>query len=253
MTSEHVNSQTELSWPPPFILQRKARIRAVRLRICPERGLMLTVPKCFNAQQAVTVLEEHKVWIERTWRRIQPRAQSEQIELPQQLDLTAINEIWFVSYHDIASEKIKLRIVAPNQLLLSGDMQNLAAVKIILQRWLQQYAQQHLSVWLARLSQQTGFSFTKVSVRSTRTRWGSCSAKKQISLNCKLLFLAANVVQYVLLHELCHTIHFDHSSRFWGLLAQYDPEYQRHRSQLSNSHQQIPAIFCCADIVKEDV
>jgi YgjP-like, metallopeptidase domain len=52
-------------------------------------------------------------------------------------------------------------------------------------------------------------------VKSQRTRWASCSAKKNLSLNTKLLFLSPDLVRYVLIHELCHTVYMDHSKEFW--------------------------------------
>ena len=68
------------------------------------------------------------------------------------------------------------------------------------------------------LASQHGFKYTGVTVRKTRTRWGSCSSKKQINLSISLMFLPEYLIDYVLLHELCHTVEMNHSKRFWALM-----------------------------------
>ncbi|HZK03488.1 MAG TPA: M48 family metallopeptidase [Bacteroidaceae bacterium] len=71
---------------------------------------------------------------------------------------------------------------------------------------------------LFRLSKKHGLPFNKVTVRRSRTRWGSCSTKKNISLSCYLVLLPDHLVEYVMIHELCHTIEMNHSDRFWALV-----------------------------------
>jgi predicted metal-dependent hydrolase len=74
---------------------------------------------------------------------------------------------------------------------------------------------------LTELARQHGFSYRKVTIRNQRTRWGSCSAKNNISLNIKLVALPAELFDYVILHELVHTRIHNHSSRFWQELNKY--------------------------------
>jgi predicted metal-dependent hydrolase len=74
---------------------------------------------------------------------------------------------------------------------------------------------------LKQLAGQNGFSFGKVSIRSQRTRWGSCSGKNDISLNVKLVALPAELSDYVILHELVHTKIHNHSRKFWQELDKY--------------------------------
>ena len=71
---------------------------------------------------------------------------------------------------------------------------------------------------LAKLASQHGFHYANVTIRNTKTRWGSCSAKQRINLSASLMFLPEHLIDYVLLHELCHTREMNHSDRFWALL-----------------------------------
>jgi predicted metal-dependent hydrolase len=71
---------------------------------------------------------------------------------------------------------------------------------------------------LEQLAKKYGFQYQSVKIRKSKTRWGSCSSKKTISLSLYLMLLPPHLIEYVLLHELCHTIHMNHSPAFWALL-----------------------------------
>jgi predicted metal-dependent hydrolase len=74
---------------------------------------------------------------------------------------------------------------------------------------------------LQQLAEQHGFTYNRVSIRKQRTRWGSCSAKGNISLNMKLVALPPELADYVILHELVHTRIHNHSKKFWAELDKY--------------------------------
>ncbi|MBI4284049.1 MAG: DUF45 domain-containing protein [Chloroflexi bacterium] len=82
-------------------------------------------------------------------------------------------------------------------------------------------AKQALTVRLEELARLYGFTFSKVSFRQQKTRWGSCSSANNISLNINLTLLPGDLRDYVLLHELVHTRIRNHSSDFWGELDKY--------------------------------
>jgi len=75
-----------------------------------------------------------------------------------------------------------------------------------------------LSERLEMLALRHGFQYSSVTVRNTKTRWGSCSSKKRINLSSSLMLLPDHLINYVLLHELCHTVEMNHSERFWSLM-----------------------------------
>ena len=83
---------------------------------------------------------------------------------------------------------------------------------------LRRLAKEDLPPRIARLSQQTGLRYTKLSIRAARTKWGSCSSRNAISLSLFLMQLPEALRDFVILHELCHTVHHNHSPRFHDLL-----------------------------------
>ena len=79
-------------------------------------------------------------------------------------------------------------------------------------------AKEHLPQRLKMLAAKHGFSYNAVSLRNSHSRWGSCSNRKNISLSIYLQLLPTHLSDYVLLHELCHTVEMNHSASFWALM-----------------------------------
>ncbi len=85
-----------------------------------------------------------------------------------------------------------------------------------------------LAHWLAAHP----FQFNQVRIKNNRRTWGSCSSRKNLNFNWRLLTLPAELADYVIIHELCHTVHMDHSRDFWGLVGTFLPDYRRLRAEL---------------------
>ncbi|WP_106483967.1 M48 family metallopeptidase [Bacteroides sp. Marseille-P3684] len=88
----------------------------------------------------------------------------------------------------------------------------------IIQETLRRRAKEVLPPRIRRLSEQAGLPFQSVKINTSKGRWGSCSARRDINLSCSLVLLPEHLVDYVILHELCHTVEMNHSPRFWALL-----------------------------------
>jgi predicted metal-dependent hydrolase len=97
-----------------------------------------------------------------------------------------------------------------------------------------------LAPLLAETARELGFNYQRIMIRRQRTRWGSCSARGTISLNCCLLFQRPQVVRYLLIHELAHTRHMNHSKRFWQCVARHCPEYQTLDRELRDGWKRVP-------------
>lgn len=89
-------------------------------------------------------------------------------------------------------------------------------------------AEERLAVFAPRY----GVRFGRVSIRNQRTRWGSCSRSGNLSFNYRIIHLPEQLRDYVIVHELCHLVRFDHSEGFWRLVAETFPEYRRLRKEL---------------------
>ena len=83
---------------------------------------------------------------------------------------------------------------------------------------------------------QYGYKIGRVSIKNTRSRWGSCSSKGNLNFNYRIALLPKHLVDYVVVHELCHLGQFNHSPAFWNLVARTIPDYVTRREELRKVH-----------------
>lgn len=93
-------------------------------------------------------------------------------------------------------------------------------------------AKEYLPYRLAYFANLYHYDYKKVRLSHANTRWGSCSSSGTISLNIGLMQIPSKLIDYVILHELAHLNHMDHSTAFWQEVAKHDPNYKIHRTKL---------------------
>ncbi len=239
-------NSTSLDWPPPFTLRRSNRARYIRLQIQTNSGLELIVPRFSSKKQALEFLQSKRHWIEKHLHLLKDQScetLAKRFELPYSIELKFLSCQWDICYHHLTeSERVVLKPI-DDRLIFSGEFTDFAPCIPVIKRWIKSQAQQHLQEYIMQLSRECDLGFCRVSYRSQKTRWGSCSSDRNINLNVKLLFLPRHQVRYVIIHELCHTVHLNHSALFWNLVKQHEPDYKILRHELKNSDHYIPAWF----------
>ncbi len=129
---------------------------------------------------------------------------------------------------------------APGKVMVYGAVEDGQRCQAALRRWLARRAKAILGNWIESLAEETGLTYESLTIKSQRTRWGSCSERGVISLNCKLLFLRRELVRYVLIHELCHTVEHRHSTRFWALVRSFETRVEVLHGRMRDAWKQIP-------------
>lgn len=228
----------ELSWPPPHEITVNKRAKRITLRVSAKKGLQITIPRKADVALAFDFVTQKRAWIEKQFAMLQNQKED---SLPTEINLLALNQCWKVSYQTTAT-KNKIQFIVRNQeLVLYGDINNHALCRAALREFIRIEAKKNLLPWLNQLSTACRLPFSSASIRAQQTRWGSCTRLQKISLNLKLLFLPAAWTEYVLIHELCHVRHLDHSERFWNLMQTFVPNYNLIRKQMKQAQQYIPS------------
>lgn len=227
-----------------YCVRESNRAKHIRLKVSLQQGLEIVVPQGFDQRELPAILNRKQAWIERALRRAdKQKAQRELLApdgLPRSIALAALDETWSVAYRFREGLTPSLSELASNRLELRGDTDEASVRHALLGRWLRMKGEAALIPWLRQISHDLDLPYTTAIVRGQRTRWGSCSSRKTISLNYKLLFLPPHLVRYLFVHELCHTKHLNHSSKFWMLVAEKEPSYKVLEDKLNSAWQYVP-------------
>lgn len=272
----HVNNDLNNNWPPAYTIRQSNRAKQVILQISKSKGLVVIVPAHRKNPKIEELLKEKRQWIQRNLSTVKIQAEQNTTPFapPSSLLLHAIEKKIMFDYQKTEHKHIQIISVKktnnppemmnnenlynpvnfPNSFNSLSNSTNISELHYLilgpidepillikaLKSFIKNLAQQYLIPWLNDLSSSIHLPYQTASIRSQSTLWGSCTAAKKISLNVKLLFLPKVLTQYVLLHELCHTQHLNHSKRYWDLLKRFDPHCLAHRRMLRTAGQYLP-------------
>ncbi len=223
-----------------YSVRTSSRSRRIRLSVTARDGLTIIVPKYFDQSRIPNIISEKQQWIKRAVHKVQNSAtlQNAPIILPARIILQSVLEeyVVVVEYHSRKRNRIS---VTNNIITLFLNDANANAGFTLLKKWIHQKSEEILLPWLRSVSSDLNLPYRSAVVRAQRTRWGSCSQKKNINLNRLLIFLPKHLVEYLFIHELCHTLEMNHSKRYWNLVEKYCPNYKLFDKELKNSSKSI--------------
>jgi len=229
----------------PFVdyrIRESQRARNVTLKVSRRNGLEVVVPEGFDYHLLPEILSSRQSWIDGQLARFESLpGRFEQDWPPKHLQLEAAGATFDIDYREISGDRIRLEQQGMDlQITLPADADDESLAQLFV-NWLKGYAKQHCAQVAEELSSQSKLKYKKLVVRGQKTRWGSYSSRGTLSLNYKLLFLPERLLRHVILHELSHSVHMNHSDEFWGLLNDLDPETPVHDKQLAEAWRYLPA------------
>lgn len=205
----------------PLSVRVSPRARRVRIRVLMRGEVELVLPRGVDPLDAAEFLDARRDWIRASMDRVRRRTKaidSACDEVPRSLALWAIGERWEVVLDAGLRQAAAPMLAVGTCLRIPFADGESASVQRRLRFWLLGRAREILPSWLSQVSLRTGIPYLGVRVKDLRSRWGSCSVRGQINLNSRLMFLPPELVDYVMVHELCHIRHMNHGPAFWCLL-----------------------------------
>ena len=231
----------------PYVFKRVPRRRHVHILVNDEGMLEVRAPWRFSLQKAREVLHENAEWVlssldtarERLAGRprlvtgthlplldgslrleVRPRAQIDMFECTRP------------SRSHVERRGTALRVSTASL----GD----AELRALIERWYRREAATYLAERVEHYSPQLGVRPSRVTIRGQRSRWGSCSGKGTVSLNWRLMMVPSALADYVVVHELCHLRHMNHSPQFWAMVAGVVPDCRQRRRSLNALQGRLP-------------
>jgi predicted metal-dependent hydrolase len=218
----------------PFSVRVSPRARRLTARVHVGGRVEIVVPIGVNSRAVRDFVQRFTPWIDRKVAAMRCFAEPA-APVPQSIEFAATDERFDVQWLQAARRSIlqhgdRLTVHAPDD----------GHARLVLQGWLMRAAEERLGPQLLRLADDLNYSVQRVVIRRQRTRWGSCSTRGTVSLNCSLVFLRPEVVRYLFKHELAHTKYMNHSAGFWRLVERLEPDYRRLDRELLAGWRTVP-------------
>ncbi len=222
----------------PYTIRLSARAKRLQMKVSAQGEVEVVLPKGVNIKVVEPFVKKHQQWLTNTLQRLKKQQTTKhELFFPDTIHLQAINQSFNVTYCTKNKNALLKRATPKTIEIFSDDDLH---KKQALQQWLSITAKETLTPWLYQTSEALNLPFNKATVRAQKTRWGSCSSRKNISINRNLLFLPEPVVRYLFIHELCHTKHLNHSKTYWAFVEKMEPDYKKLDRDLRHANRQIP-------------
>ena len=196
----------------------KSNKKSISITVTKNAEVIVRAPFLMPDKNIMNFIEEHQNWINKKTNLITQINQKnrEFIEFKKILILGNIYEIYYVkglkdiSFSDAlyVPEKYRKSITKHLKSFLVGEFD-----KYIFNR-------------IKTISSKIGFSFNNVTIINSKRKWGMCDAKKDLFFNCKMVMLKYELIDYIIIHELCHLRELNHSQNFWKLVETFMPDYK---------------------------
>jgi predicted metal-dependent hydrolase len=204
----------------PLLMVRNPHARRYLLRLRPDGTARVTIPRGGSPAAARQFVERHATWLEREWQRLQARPRS---PISWQIGTEILLRGNTVRIEAGANSDVGIIRLGDEAVRLA---QPAADLRPAIEGHLRQRAARELPARVLELAARHGLTVNRVTVRSQKSRWGSCSRRGTISLNWRLIQTPAFVSDYICLHELMHLRQMNHSPRFWREVERVCPDYR---------------------------
>ncbi len=226
-----LSSLSLMSGAVPVRVTMHPRARRMALRIDPQgEAVDLVLPPRSSPARALAFFEDNRRWLERRLAALPPRTMFAEGALVPLMGVP----------HRIRHMPTSLGRgavwVEREEIRVAGEHAHLARR---VRDHVRELARQELLARARRLAETIDRKVVRVSVRDTRTRWGSCSTTGNLSFSWRLIFAPEDVIDYVVAHEVAHLVHMNHSRQFWRLVERLAPGAERQRRWLNRNRAQL--------------
>jgi predicted metal-dependent hydrolase len=208
-----------------YVLRRSLRARLVWLQMHHENGLTVTVPRNYDLDELPPFLISKSRWILRHLKRFPSDPSGSPVDPAFNQPLLCFQGNPLHSYEENHNKLYRL----PDASVMEyGGVLD----------WLKQQARETIPSRVLLHSKKIGVNFARISLRDQKTRWGSCSHVGNLNFNWRLIMVPEPVLDYVVIHELCHLKRMSHSKAFWNVVEKYCPDWKEKRRWLNkHSHE----------------
>lgn len=201
----------------------RRNVKNARLRVCEDGSVQLFVPMAFTDEDIERLLEKKAQWIAT---KRQFFEQKSKIQLRRNELLLFGNR-----YAYFYSSRYQNKIIVNHESRTIQAKRNLLDIAVK-EKWYKSVARKYISSRVETLSEALLLPYNKLYIRSQKRKWGNCSNEKNISINWRVIKAPEFVIDYIIIHELCHTVIMKHTVRFQTLLRSHCPDCEQAQAWL---------------------
>jgi len=207
-------------------LKKSFKAKNISIKIKPFEGVLVTVPMLVSFKLAEDFVKTKIKWINKNLNKVQKQEQSYTFFSANNSFKTRSHLVNItsteLSKNTVHIENTNVKVLISKKLSISSEENQLYIRNIILEIWRKE-AKEYLPRRVKALAIDHNFNYQKLTIKNTKSRWGSCSFDNNINLSLHLMRISNELIDYVILHELVHTKVKNHSSKFWETLEKHCP------------------------------
>jgi predicted metal-dependent hydrolase len=221
--------------PFDYTIKKSKRARNISIRITTQNEVILTYPHWGSETQAIKFLQQNQ-------ENILSRISKNKVNT-KKFDFTNLEKIHYLG------EELTLYVVEKSRstfkatvsgselvvLVPDGEKNNKALIRKAIHSEFKKQFRQIVEEGVEEYNKFYNFEYNRIAIKDNRTNWGSCSTKGNLNFNWKLIFAPLEVIDYVIVHELCHLKEHNHSKHFWDLVAEQIPNHKLYRKWLKEN------------------
>lgn len=217
----------EQNIPHNYRVHRKAT-RSVRIKIRNDLIVDITVPFIFSEKHIFEIITKKKSWIDK---HLEVFSRRKKVFDLKENELMLFGEAY--TFHPNPHLKKKIKVDKENKIIESGrDLISDLKEKY---SFYKKYASEYITGRAESAAREHGFTYNRLFIRSQKTKWGTCSSKKNISFNWRLILCPEQVCEYLIIHELVHTEIMNHSKKYWDRVGELFPGYKAAKKWLDDN------------------
>lgn len=225
----------------PYQLIRSSKRKSIGLQV-KHGNIIIRAPHYVSEKEITNIVNAKKAWLQKkvAEQNSQPKLTNNYFREHSTILINGEPKKLYISYGlfcEIIIEENNIQLTLSNRLKPTHSQES--QVKKQLEAWFKQQTINHIDQKLSTYAEKLGVLPKSFKVRLYKARWGSCNSRAELSFSSLLTMTPKWVIDYVIVHELCHLVHMNHSKAFWQLVALYCPDYQLAKTWLKTHQSQL--------------
>lgn len=215
-----------------YSIRESKRAKRVILQIHREKGVEIVYPSGMKRPKARKFLKENIDWLLKTLHKMEnKKSKIFRREYKQDAIFPYLGEEYKLNLTYVDDEHLYIKLGEEDTLDISipsnlNPKTELDSIAHSVEVFYRGQAKWYINNRTIDLAEELGFKFNRIFIKNQKTKWGSCSSNNNLNFNLRLMMASPEAIDYIIIHELCHLTHMNHSKQFWSLVGKHCPEYK---------------------------